>query len=418
MTRTAAIVTIGTELTEGLRVDTNTSEIAHALSSAGIEVHEAVSVGDDEVLLAATISRLAGAYRFVVVTGGLGPTHDDVTREAASAALSRPLHLDERLAERLQPAASMQGSAAGSAQVLRQAMVLEGATVIDATTGTAPGQIVPTEQGFVALLPGPPKEMRGMLAAVLERAGVRGRAKARELAVALVPESDAQLAAQRVLDGRDDVRLTVLARPGDVRVLLLDHGAGDEVLDELVARIAQELGDACYTVTGESLPEAVVREASSRGVWIATAESCTGGMVAAALTDVPGSSAVFKGSIVSYSDEVKRSILGVDSTALAESGAVSAEVVAQMAEGVHARLEADVVVSVSGIAGPGGGSADKPVGTVWFGLLSSGPLRVPENAHSLEVLRTFRGDRDAVRLRATTFALDLLRRAICELPIR
>lgn len=418
MTRTAAIITVGTELTEGLRVDTNTSEVALAFSSAGIEVLEAVSLGDDEGLLAQAIARLASGVDFVVVTGGLGPTHDDVTREAAATGLSLPMHEDTRLARRLEVASKSQGSAEGAAQVLRQAMLLEGAEVIDATTGTAPGQIVPTPRGFVALLPGPPKEMRGMLGAVIDRAGGESRARVRELAVSLMSESDVQLTAQQVLSGREDVRLTVLARPGDVRVLLLDRGAGDSVLDEIAARIAAELGDACYTTTGESLAGAIVREATARGVTIGTAESCTGGMIAAALTDVPGSSAVFNGSVVSYSDGVKTSILGVDPRTLGENGAVSAAVVSLMAEGARDRLDADVVVSVSGIAGPGGASADKPVGTVWFGLLSSDSTNAAVSPCAVEIHRLFQGDRSAVRLRATTFALDLLRRAVCGLPIR
>jgi PncC family amidohydrolase len=208
------------------------------------------------------------------------------------------------------------------------------------------------------------------------------------------------------------VRLTVLARPGDVRVLLLDRGAGAASLEDLTERIAEEIGDACYSTTGETLAQALVRESTARAVTLATAESCTGGLVSAAITDVAGASAVFAGGVVSYSDDSKRTLLGVSAETLKTHGAVSAEVVAQMAAGACEALGADIAVAISGIAGPEGGSADKPAGTVWFAVGVRAADGMP-----IQVLKHFNGDRELVRLRATTFALDLLRRSVCGLPI-
>ncbi len=403
---TAAIVTVGTELTEGLRLDTNSREIAAALSERGYDVFETVSVGDDEDYLADTISRLTSRLGLVVVTGGLGPTHDDVTRDAAARALGLELARDPEIEAGLEAVVRRHHDADAQTQVLTQADVLDGAEVLPATSGTAPGQIVPTPGGLLALLPGPPKEMRGMLPRVLERGG-GSRPAVRELGVVGLPESDAQVIAQRVLGKTPGIRLTVLARLGDVRVLLLDRGAGEGALDEMLASICHDLGDACYSTEGLTLAEVVVRSAASHHVTLATAESCTGGMVAAALTDVAGASDVFLGGVVSYSNAAKTELLGVASEIIDKHGAVSAETVTLMGAGAQERFGADIAVAVSGVAGPGGGTAEKPVGTVWFD--AHGPYG------AWDVMRTYPGDRETVRTRSTVFALDLMRRQILGL---
>jgi nicotinamide-nucleotide amidase len=406
--RRAAIVTVGTELTEGLRLDTNSQEIAAALSARGYEVAETDSIGDDVAYLARTISRLTAEFALVIVTGGLGPTHDDVSREAAARALGLALHRDPAIEAGLAAVVVRHIDPAAREQVLDQADVLEGAEVIQATTGTAPGQIVPTTAGLLALLPGPPREMRDMLPRVLERGGGGARAAARELAVVGMPESDAQMIAQRVLGDTAGIGLTVLARLGDVRVLLLDRGAGEEALDQLLGSICHDLGDACYTTQGQTLAEVVVHSAIAHHVTLATAESCTGGMVAAALTDVPGSSGTFLGGVVSYGSSAKTDFLGVSQEVLDDHGAVSREAVTLMGVGAQERFGADIAVAVSGVAGPGGGTSAKPVGTVWFDV--HGPYGV------WDVVRHYPGDRQAVRTRSTVFALDLLRRQILGLP--
>lgn len=403
----AAIITVGSELVEGLRVDTNTAEIARDISRFGFRVTEATSVGDDDYQLAETIARLCAHNPLVVVTGGLGPTHDDVTREAAARALGLPLIPDPALLAFLEPFVKRHHDAASAEQVRTQALVLEGARVLAPTNGTAAGQVVPTPAGHLVLLPGPPREMRPLLVRALE-SYTPSRAPAADLGVTGLAESDVQHAAQRALAEFDGITLTVLAKPGDVRVVLLDTGAGGRVLDLAAPAVARELGDACYSTDGETLAQALVRHAKERRVTLAAAESCTGGMVAAAITDVPGASEVFLGSAVTYSNQAKTELLGVDPHVLATHGAVSEPVAAQMAARGRARFGADVCVSITGIAGPDGGSDEKPVGLVWFGLDSARP-----GGNAQQFSRTFgAGGRDSVRARATAAALDLLRREV------
>ena len=406
--RSAAIVTVGSELVEGLRVDTNTAEIARALAPRGFHVVEAVSVGDDVILLTDALARLRALCDLIITTGGLGPTHDDITRDAASQALGAPLVHDEGLAAGLAPVVARHSDPEAAKQVLVQALVLEGAQVIQATTGTAPGLVVETDGATVALLPGPPTEMRPMLEALLQRYPLV-RAQPRELGVVGMTESDVQVAAQRVLKRYEGIVLTVLARPGDVRVLLIDDGAGVDLLGRTAADVAAALGDRCYADDGVTLQAALVRSAIDAGVTLATAESCTGGMVASAITEIAGSSAAFQGGVVVYGNNAKRDLLGVGDDLLDTVGAVSEEVARKMAEGARSRLGADIAVSVTGIAGPGGGSPEKPVGLVWFAIAT-------EN-HTYAEKRLFPPtSREAVRLRATATALDLLRLEVLKVP--
>jgi nicotinamide-nucleotide amidase len=399
----AAIVTVGTELVAGLSVDTNTAEIARALSGVGLRVREAVSVADDVADLTAVLRRCTGAYDVVLVTGGLGPTHDDVTRQAAAAALGVCLTRDPRLAAGLAAAAARHVDPRAAGQMFVQADVLDGARVLDAVLGTAPGQVVPTARGELVLLPGPPREMRPLLASYV--AGFEGDpARPVVLRCTGISESDLQMAAQDVLGARSDIELTLLAAPGDVRVVLFDRGAGAVGLAAAGAAIAERVGDACYSSDGRSLAAVVLDRARAAGMTLATAESCTGGLVSAALTDVPGASAPFAGGAVTYSDETKVTLLGVDPTLLSTFGAVSDAVAGAMAAGARDVTGADLAVAVTGIAGPDGGTPGKPVGTVWFGV--AGPDGVAAE------MRRFPGDRATIRERSATTALDLLRRAL------
>lgn len=396
--RSAAVVTVGTEITAGLRLDTNTREIATSLLKAGYTVAEAVSLPDDMTAVARTLQRLVGAYELVMVTGGLGPTHDDITRDAAAEALGLPLVADPALEASLAHWASRQASAEATAQVLRQALILEGARFIPPITGTAPGQIVVTRFGStLVLLPGPPHEMAPMVVEFLGEAadGVLPR----ELSCTGLTESDAQIAAQEVLSSHPGVDLALLAKPGDLRVVLLDAGAGAAGVELATAAVRSALGDACYADDGSTLAESVIRLATSRNVTLATAESCTGGLVGAALTSVSGSSAVFMGGMITYANEAKASQLGVSPDTLTQYGAVSAESAGEMALGVRERFEVDVAVSVTGVAGPTGGTQDKPVGLVWYGIATP--------AGTTTLRRIHPGDREGVRERATITALHL-----------
>ncbi len=401
-TRIAAIITVGSELTEGLRVDSNTAIIARSISELGFKVTEAVSVGDDVAYLAQVLRRLTADCELVITTGGLGPTHDDITREASALALGLELSEDAEIASWLATVAMRHADIASREAVLTQALVLHGAKVLTPLAGTAPGQDVPTPAGRLILLPGPPHEMSEMLERALS-AYDRSTARPRELGVTGMPESDVQHAAQRALTGREGIALTVLAKPGDVRVLLIDEGAGRVVLDEMALAVASELGTACYTTCGETLAEATVAQLMRCSESLSTAESCTGGLVSAALTDVPGVSDVFLGGVVSYSNAVKSEILAVPDALLAQYGAVSAQAAAAMAEGVRTLMGSDIAVSVTGVAGPGGATPEKPVGLVWLAICHHAGTEVFEQ-------RFFGGSRESIRARATAKALDIVRR--------
>lgn len=402
---TAAIVTVGTELTSGIAVDTNTAEIAQALDRAALDVVEAVSVADEEARLAATLRRLVATVDVVIVTGGLGPTHDDVTRSAAALALGVDVVRDPALETMLAPWAARHGDRRSSEQVYVQADVLAGARVIPPTRGTAPGQVMRTGRGMLALLPGPPAEMRPMLRHIVaELAG--STAPPVILRCTGLTESDVAMAVNDSLEDARGVSFTVLAMPGDVRAVLHDRGAGADGLAALARAAASRIGSACYSADGSTLAEVVLSLARDRGVRIAVAESCTGGLVSAALTAVPGSSSVFAGGVVAYSNEAKTALISVQADAIDFHGAVSEEVAEAMAVGSLMTLRAGLSVAVTGIAGPEGGTADKPVGTVWFATASGAGTRTE--------MRHFPGDRDAVRQRATAAALDLLRRRLLE----
>jgi nicotinamide-nucleotide amidase len=405
--RSAAIVTVGSELTEGLRIDTNTAEVARDLQRYGFRVAETVSVGDDIGLLSKSLSRLTASCDLVVTTGGLGPTHDDITREAASEALGIELIRDEGLAEFLQPFVARHSDPGSADQLFKQALVLSGAEVLPPTTGTAAGQVLTTPGGLLVLLPGPPREMRPMLASWL-RALRPTRAEAVDLGVTGLPESDVQLATQRALEGRAGIGLTVLARPGDVRVILLDEGAGASALSEATAAVVHTIGASCYSAEGETLASVVVDAARHAGFTVATAESCTGGMVAAAITDIAGASDVLLGGVVAYANSAKADLLSVPPGILAQFGAVSEQTARAMAEGALACFGADIAVATTGIAGPEGGTPDKPVGLVWFAVATA------HGTHSKRTLMSS-ADRYAVRARATSTALDLIRREILGL---
>lgn len=401
MAPTAAIVTVGTEITTGLRLDTNTREIAAALMGAGYDSRETVSLPDDPYLVETCLKRLVAVYDLVVVTGGLGPTHDDITREAASEALGLPMNADDAIVFALRRWVERHTEPRAREQVLRQALVLQGAEVLGATVGTAPGQVIPTPAGGrLVLLPGPPAEMRPMLNELLSRE-VSGVSTVVEIACTGISESDAQLATQAALASHPGVRLTILASPADVHVVLLDDGAGKQGVLGAAQSVREALAPFWYSDDGASLASVVTRKAQALGITLAVAESCTGGLVAASLSSVPGASSVFRGGVVAYSNEVKTSQLDVPAELIAAHGAVSGEVASAMARGVLERLGTDISVAITGIAGPDGGSTNKPVGTVWFS--------VADASGEIPVMRQLMGDRDGIRTRATMFALNLLR---------
>ncbi|MBN2248276.1 MAG: nicotinamide-nucleotide amidohydrolase family protein [Coriobacteriia bacterium] len=402
---TAAVVTVGTELTTGHRLDTNGAEVARALVNAGFSVREMVSVPDDFVAIVTALESLWAHHRIVVVTGGLGPTHDDITREAAAHVLGRALVRDPLIAEALAARVAVHREPASAISLLHQADVIEGAHVLPATTGTAPGQMIDVGSRTLIILPGPPHEMRPMLRDAL--AGRSSTAPPVILRCVGITESDAGSRVLPLLERFPDVELTLLGGPGQVDVILVSATGDPGSLGAAAAAAFDALGDTCFSTDGSTLAATVVRLAADRSVSIATAESCTGGLVAAAITDVPGSSQIFRGSIVAYANDAKSAALSVDPALLGAHGAVSKPVALAMAHGALDLPGTMLAVATTGIAGPGGGTPQRPLGTVWFAVATSDGREFAER-------HRYGGDRTMVRQRACTTALDLLRRCLLE----
>jgi nicotinamide-nucleotide amidase len=406
--RSAGVVAVGSELLRAGRPETNSVLISRLLRPCGFRLVEKRCVEDDAAAIAAAVKEISARAALVVVSGGLGPTADDVTREGVAAALARPLvrrpELVASLAERYRSTGREMPEIAA-----RMADVLEGAEVLRNPRGTAPGQLIEVGDATIVLLPGVPWELeeiftRHLLPRWREAAGVA----VRTLRLAGVYESAVEQRVSHLYErfGRDAV--TILAGRGLVDLVLITDGDGAEQrLAEMEGAFRAIVGPDVYGDDDDSLAGVVLEVLRRRGRTLAVAESCTGGKIGERITAVPGSSDVFVGGIVAYSDSLKRERLGVPAPLLAAHGAVSREVAEAMARGALA-LGADCAIAVTGVAGPGGGSEEKPVGTVH--------LAVATPATSSHARHRFPGHRELVREFAATFALDLLRRTLEEEP--
>lgn len=401
----AAILAVGSELLSTDRTDTNSLRLAESLERHGVSLVGKQVVGDDARRIESTVRSLTGEVELLLVTGGLGPTSDDVTRTAVAAALDRAVLQDPDIVEDIRRKFAAFGREMPPSNA-RQAEVPEGAQVIDNPRGTAPGLILEHGGTTLFLFPGVPRELEGMILAALdpwlEEHGSVAEAR-KTLRVACLPESEVEDRLAPVYEAFGEIGL--LAAPGDIKVRLR---ASDEAgLNAVEERVRGCLGPAVYGTGDDELERVVGRELSRRGETLVTAESCTGGWVAQRITAIPGSSAYFLGAIVAYDNRVKVGQLGVSPQTLEAYGAVSREVVEEMAVGARQRLGGDWALAVSGVAGPEGGTPDKPVGRVDLALagpdelLTSRSLNLP-------------GDRQTVRLLATQWALDLLRGALRE----
>jgi nicotinamide-nucleotide amidase len=389
-------------------LDRNSLAITAALARFGVVMAEKRVAGDDVDLVAGAIAELIARHDVVVVTGGLGPTADDVTRDAVALALDRAIdHSDE--VERLIRARYEAQGRTTPKYAPQMARVVAGSRILPNNRGTAPGMLFDLGGRILAVLPGPPWEMEEMLERDLlpeVELGSGGAVRlTRTIVLGGVYESDVEERVRLLYErfGRDTI--SILAAYGVVRLILAAEGddtAARRHLDEMERVFRDTLGDDVAGVDVAGLPEAVIDLLRDRKESLATAESCTGGLVGARLTDVPGASEVYAGGVVSYSNEVKEHQLGVPLETLVDHGAVSEEVAIAMAEGVRARLGVDWGVGITGIAGPGGGTEDKPVGLVRWAV--AGPVGV-EARH-----RVFPGNRTVVREWSLNSALDLLRR--------
>ncbi len=408
----AIIVAVGSELLGVDRLDTNSLRLTERLLRYGVALRRKVVVGDDEAEIALEIGRALADAELVLVSGGLGPTADDVTREATAAALGRGLVFDEQILRRIERRFERMGRRMAEVN-RRQAFVIAGAEVLANPRGTAPGLRVEQDGRTVFLLPGVPVELDGFIEREIEpwlaerSPGVSFESAT--LRVACVPESDVEemLGPAYAEFGREWI--TVLASPGDVRVRLTAEG-GDETraarLAQMTERVAGLLGESAYSRREEDDLETVTGALlRAAGATLATAESCTGGLIAERVTAVAGSSDYFAGGVVAYSNALKQRLLGVAEATLREHGAVSEPVARALAEGACRVLGADFGIGVTGIAGPGGGTAEKPVGTVHVAVAQSGGPTV----HRLVRLP---GDRERVRKFSSQLALEMLRRQL------
>lgn len=412
----AAILAVGSELLSIDRLDTNSLKITERLERHGVELVRKSAVGDDETAIATEILAALAAAELVVVGGGLGPTADDVTREACARALGRELAEDAACWQSIERRFAALGRTP-SANNRRQAQVVDGAALLPNPRGTAPGLRLDLDGGrTIFLLPGVPFELEGLLDAELEpwlaaRSGGAARER-RTLKTAARPESEVDAALSAVYERFGREAITVLAGAGEVKVRCLATGTEPERrarLDAMAGAVREALGSSVFGEGDElTLEQVVARELLARGLTLATAESCTGGLLAERLTRVPGASAYFPGGVVTYSNAQKVALLGIDPELLVRHGAVSREVVEAMARAARERLGSDLGVAVSGIAGPDGGSAEKPVGTVHLALAGPGDgLR----HRRLQLL----GDRSRIRWLASQVALELVRRTLLGL---
>ena len=410
-TLTAEIVAIGSELLAPDRTDTNSLWLTEQLNRLGIEVKLKTVVGDDDARLEETIKDATRRSKVVITTGGLGPTEDDITRKVTARALGRRLLLNEDLLAEIRQRFQNFGVSMPERNS-RQAMVIEDAQVLPNPNGTAPGMFIDHKGTAIVLLPGPPREMKPMFenhvaSKLASRAGSQ-KVVRRMLRVAGMGESAVDEKIAPIYSQYENPQTTILFNQSEIEIHLTARGRteadAEVLLDLLSEQIEERLGNSVFAFAGETMEQVVGLKLSVGGYTLAVAESCTGGLLAQRLTDVPGSSKYFIEGVVTYSNDAKMRALGVEPILFLEHGAVSAPVAEAMAEGIRNRAETDFGLAITGIAGPGGGTEEKPVGLVYIAIASESgtehrKLNLP-------------GDRHLVRWRASQAALDLLRRRL------
>jgi nicotinamide-nucleotide amidase len=408
------VVTIGTELLLGQILDTNAAELGRALAAAGVEVVRHTSVADRPEVIRAAVTEALDRTGFVITTGGLGPTRDDMTKREVAAVFGKALKLDETVLRSLEDRFRRLGRAMPAVN-RTQAEVPEGATVLPNPRGTAPGLWVEAEARVVVMLPGVSSEMRGLLAEeVLPRLAARSSGRVvRSRSVRTTGIAESALAERVGAIEEEIAPLTLAYLPStdgvELRVTAwgLRADDADRRLAAAVAQLRERAGEHCYGEDGADLAAVVLDQLRARKARLVVAESCTGGLLAGRITAVPGASSVFIGGVVAYDDVVKSGTLDVPPELLEHYGAVSEQVVSAMAEGVQRQFAVDAALAVTGIAGPTGGTPEKPVGTVW--------LAARLGAQTRALKRIFPGDRGEIRARSAQAALDVLRRLLADL---
>jgi nicotinamide-nucleotide amidase len=413
----AEIISIGDELLIGQVINTNQAYIAQQLNSVGISVHRMTTVGDDERAILAAFQRACDETDVVTVTGGLGPTHDDITRTAVCTFMNTDLVMDQDALENIKRLFARRGYAV-TALNEDQARVPRGCTVIPNQHGTAPGYFFEREGKYFIVMPGVPFEMKAMMESFVipyfQKTGTGAVIRHRTLKTTGIPES---YLAERIGDVRaltehlSGITLAYLPSPLGVRLRITARGQSIDEVQRNIAAVEEKLrskaGKYIYGVDDEELEHVVGRLLTERKLTLAVAESCTGGLIADRITDVAGSSNYFERGLITYSNASKIAELGVPAELIQQHGAVSREVAEAMASGVRVNSAVDIGLSTTGIAGPTGGSPEKPVGLVWIGY---------SDAHETFALKfNFGDERRRVKERAAQAALELLRRRLLKL---
>ena len=411
----AEIIAVGSELLTPHRQDTNSLYLTEKLNELGVEVRFKSIVGDDLEGLSAAAKLAMRRSDIIIFTGGLGPTEDDLTREAVADALGLKLQRDPQVMARIEERFAKRGMKM-TANNAKQADILSSAAVLPNPLGTAPGQWVAGKydghERLLMMLPGPPYELKAMFEAeciprLLARIPVQHIAS-RTLKMAMLPESQVDARVAPIYKTYTDVQTTILAGGGEIQLHLRCRKESKEEaearVEELAEKIEDELGDAIFSRKGESIEQIVSYLLQMRSMTLAVAESCTGGLLAERITSLGGSSRYFLGGAVVYSNPLKTQFANVPKTLIQQHGAVSREVAAAMAEGIRKRCVASYGVGITGVAGPSGGTEQKPVGLVYIALAGEEGTQVVE--------RNFPGDRKRIRQFATQQALEMIRRAL------
>lgn len=408
----AEIIAVGSELLTPQRIDTNSLTLTEALNNLGVEVVGKQVVGDDRIRLTEAIRESLKRAEIVVLSGGLGPTEDDITRDAAAQALGRKLVFSPEQ-EAILAAFFQRLNRTMAENNRRQAHVIEGAEALANPNGTAPGQFIRIGTGALILLPGPPRELKPMMqnevVPRLRKMLPRQVIKVRTFRITGIGESDLDRMIAPIYSKYENPATTILFASGDLFVHLRARCDTEEQADALLKEvgdpIAEKLGDLVYTENpAESLEGVIGRLLQDQKATIATAESCTGGLIAARLTNLPGSSKRYIGGYVTYSEKQKQEVLGIPAELLAQYSAVSRQVAVAMAEGARKQSGATYALSTTGYAGPDGGTEQDPVGTVYVGIVGPHGTTIERIKHS--------GDRERVRTYSAQSALNILRKIL------
>ncbi|NLK74889.1 MAG: competence/damage-inducible protein A [Clostridiales bacterium] len=408
----AELISVGTEILLGNIVNTNSNYLAKKCAEIGISVYYQITVGDNEQRLIDAVKTARSRSDLIIITGGLGPTQDDITKEAVAKAIGRDLVMDEHSKEKIQTYFNERKQGSITPSNWKQALKIEGCQVIDNDNGTAPGYIVEDREAIIMILPGPPNEMIPMF----ENSMYPYLAKlddkvfySKMVKICGIGESQAEEAIIDLIEKQSNPTIAPYAKAGEVHFRVTASAnsieEAQQMMEPIIGELQRRFQDNIYTLEeNESLETVVISLLSRHGLTVTTAESCTGGLISSQLVNVPGASDVLNEAIITYSNGAKMKYLGVKEETLTEYGAVSEQTAGEMAIGAANLTKSDTAIAATGIAGPGGGTKEKPVGLVYIASYIKGKVKVKE-------LR-LKGDRTKIRRLTATYALDLLRREI------